>query len=241
MIRRLLRPEAVAVHDDLQRLLHMIEIVERLAHAHHDDIGQHPSLGRARPFAKCVARQHDLADDLRRLQVADQLHRAGMAKAAIERAPDLARHAERAAVGIGDEHHLEIMAVVGAEQPFAGSVGRHLRLDHFRPGQREALGQPWLLCFGDIGHRGKVADSAIIDPMPDLLGAELGLPWLQPCLFQRGADRLPGQANQLDLAVGTASGRARNGHGIDRAGNRHQVGIGAHGRRAPLRENSVFC
>ena len=48
------------------------------------------------------------------VEVADQLHRAGVAEAAIEGAADLARHAQGAAVGVGDEHHLEIMAVVGA-------------------------------------------------------------------------------------------------------------------------------
>ncbi len=45
------------------------------------------------------------------------------------------------------------------EQPFAGAVGRHLRLDHFRPGDGEALDQPGLLRLGDIGHRRKVADA----------------------------------------------------------------------------------
>ena len=33
------------------------------------------------------------------------------------------------------------MPVMGAEQPFASAVGRYLRLDYFRPGEREPLGQ----------------------------------------------------------------------------------------------------
>jgi hypothetical protein len=58
---------------------HIIEIVERLAHAHHHDVGQQRPVGRIAafvlvfvkpvhralgPFAQRVARQHDLADDL---------------------------------------------------------------------------------------------------------------------------------------------------------------------------------
>ena len=36
-----------------------------------------------------IAREHDLTDDLARRQVADELHRAGEAEAAVEGAPDL--------------------------------------------------------------------------------------------------------------------------------------------------------
>jgi DNA-directed RNA polymerase alpha subunit len=80
-------------------------------------------------------------------------HRAGVAEAAVERAADLARHAQGSPVGVGDEHHLELMAVVGLQQPFAGAVGGHLRLDHIRPRDREPLGQPRPLRLGDVAHR----------------------------------------------------------------------------------------
>ena len=36
---------------------------------------------------------------------------------------------------------------------------------------------------------------------------------------------------ELDSAIGTRHGCTRDGHGIDRAGNRHQGGVGAHGKR----------
>ena len=91
--------------------------------------------GWRRPFAERVAGEHDLADDLAGVEIADQPHRAGMAEAAIERAADLARDAQRAAVRVGDEHHLEIVAVGGAQQPFAGAVGRDLLDRRFRAGR----------------------------------------------------------------------------------------------------------
>ena len=144
-----------------------------------------------------------------------------MAEAAVERASDLTRHAQGAAVGIRDEHHLEVMAVMGAEQPLAGAVGRYLRLDHLRPGDRKTLGQPGLLCLGDVGHRRKIADAAIIDPVPDLLGAQLGLPGLKSGGFEGDADLSLGKPMSWVLpsartvaARGTGTGSTGPGIGI---------------------------
>ena len=154
-------------------------------------------------------------------------------KRQFKRAADLARHAQGAAVGVGDEHHLEIVAVVGAQQPLARAVGRDLRFDHFGPRDDEALGEPAALRLGDVAHRRKVADPAVVDPVPDLLGAELGLPRLEPRRFERGADLLLRQADQLDPAVGARGRGPRHGHRVDRARNGHQIGVGTHGR-API-------
>ena len=60
---------------------------------------------------------------------------------------------ERAAVGVGDEHHLEIVAVGRSQQPFAGAVGRDLLDHHLRPADDEALGEPGPLRLGDVAHR----------------------------------------------------------------------------------------
>ncbi len=121
------------------------------------------------------------------------------------------------------------MAVVSAQQPLARAVGRDLRLDHLGPRDDEALGQPGALRLGDVAHRRKVADAAIVDPVPGLLGAQLRLPRVHPGSLEFGADPVPCQAGELDPAVGARVRRARNGHGVDRAGDRHQAGVGAHG------------
>jgi hypothetical protein len=90
--------QSVAVGRDQQGLLDVVEIVERLAHAHHDDVGDQTALGRhdrtlrrrrVRKVAKPVAGNQDLGEDLFRRQIADQLLRAGMAEGAGERAADL--------------------------------------------------------------------------------------------------------------------------------------------------------
>ena len=219
MIRRRDRPRPVAVHDDLQRVADIVEIVERLAHPHHHDVGQHPALRLARPFAERIARQHHLADDLAGVEVADQPHRAGEAEAAVERAADLAGDAERAAVRVGDEDHLIIMAVGRLEQPFAGAVGRDLLHHHLRAADREALGEPGALRLGDVAHRVEAGGAAIVDLVPELLGAQLRLPLVEPRLGERGANLRLGEADQLDARVvaplerGAARGPGRSDRG----------------------------
>jgi len=87
------------------------EIVERLAHAIIDDVGDErsPCVGKPSPLARsasqpiteAIARDHDLADDLAGREVAHEPLRAGVTERAGERAADLAGDAKRAAVGLG--------------------------------------------------------------------------------------------------------------------------------------------
>ena len=99
-----------------------------------------PSPGPAarRPVANAVARQQDLADDLLWLEVAHQLLRAGVTERAGERAADLARDAQRAAIGLGDVDRFDLRgarlasALGQPQQPLARPVGRHLLGDDLR-------------------------------------------------------------------------------------------------------------
>ena len=76
-------------------------------------------------------------------EVAHQPLRAGVAERAGERAADLARDAERAAVGFRDVDALDLVRALAGmlagqpQQPFARAVDRHLLGHHFRPRQRE--------------------------------------------------------------------------------------------------------
>ena len=79
------------IHHDLQRLGDILIIIERLTHAHDDDVGKmarRAILG-AWPFTIGIARRDELADDFRRSQIAHQGLRAGVAKAAGQRAANL--------------------------------------------------------------------------------------------------------------------------------------------------------
>ena len=79
------------IHHNLQRLGDILIIIERLTHAHDDNIGKmarRAILG-AWPFTIGIARCDELADDFRRAQIAHQGLRAGVAKAAGKRAANL--------------------------------------------------------------------------------------------------------------------------------------------------------
>jgi hypothetical protein len=93
----------------------------------------------ARPFAEPVARDHDLIDDLGGGEIAHEPLGAGVAEGAVERAADLARDAERAAVALRDIDALDLMRALArrvrrqADEPFARAVGRNLLGDDLGP------------------------------------------------------------------------------------------------------------
>ena len=87
VMRRLEMLNPVAVGDNAEPVAHRLEIVERLAHAHHHDVRDQALflLGaggrrRALPIVEPIAREHHLAGDLRRRQIAHEALRAGVAE-----------------------------------------------------------------------------------------------------------------------------------------------------------------
>ena len=140
--------DALAVHGDLHRVAHRVEVVERLAHAHQHDVRDQPLLvGLASPVGEVVAGDEDLADDLGGGQVAHQPLGAGVAERAGQRAPDLARHAERAAVLLGDVDGLDLVPAGDAQQVLARPVRRDLPGDDLGPLDRE--------CSASIARNGR--------------------------------------------------------------------------------------
>ena len=125
--------------------------------------------GRRRPFAKPVARHHDLADDLAGGQIAHQPLRAGVAEAAGERAADLARNAERAAILLGDVDGLDFLAVArSAAAICACRRPRPARSRSRAAPSVKALGELAAKLLGDVGHGGEVGGAAVIEPAPEL-------------------------------------------------------------------------
>ena len=146
--------QRLAVGGQLHRRLDVVEVVERLAHAHEHDVGD-LAIGRRQqasivgllgtlPIADAVARQEDLADDLLRREIANEALRARMAEGAVERAADLAGDAQRAALGLRNVDGLDFRRLAAApqrgqpQQPLARAVDRHLLGDDLRPRQRVA-------------------------------------------------------------------------------------------------------
>ena len=200
--------DAFIVGDDQQRIAHRVEIIERLAHPHHDDIGDEPAAGRRLaigPVVEAVARHHDLADDFTRREIAHQPLRAGVAERAIQRAADLRGNAERAAVGFRDVdtldlvRFLETVAARQAQQPFAGAVAGNLLGDHLGARHGEIHVQLGAGVLGDAGHLVKIPGAAEVDPVPQLLHAHLALRRRNADLAQRLGDFGARQADQRRL------------------------------------------
>src|SRR3954454_2309169 len=121
------------------------------------------------------------------------------------------------------------MTVVGLEKPFPGAIGGNLRLDNFGARNGEMLAEPAALGLGDVAHRNEIRDAAVVNPVPDLLGAKLRLLWLQAPSFEFGADLILRKTDELDPAIRARRFAPRHGHRVDRPRNGHQYGVGAHG------------
>src|SRR3546814_20196729 len=63
----------------------------------------------------------------------------------------------------------------------------------------ETLGQPGAHRLGDVGHRVEFGDAAVIDPVPDLLAAQLRRLGVEPGFLERGANPLARQAAAVDV------------------------------------------
>ncbi len=128
--------------------------------------GQSPSRSRATMSCATISR---------RGQVAHEALRAGVAEGAGERAADLARDAERAAIDLGDVDALDLRALVErarrrhADQPLAGAVLRDLLGDDLRAGRacRRRPAPRAGPCRRSVIVV-EVAGAAKVDPVPEL-------------------------------------------------------------------------
>ena len=161
---------ALAVGDDLHRVLHIVEIVERLAHAHQHDIGDVASARRGIGLASASGGQsssrsradHHLGHDFAR--------RSGCAPASACRCgrsvqvsvqPTWRGDAERAAVFFRDIDRSRLRGARRAAS--AASRNSHLRVpsarhllgDDLRAADGEMLVQRCAQVLGDVAHRAK--------------------------------------------------------------------------------------
>jgi hypothetical protein len=123
---------------------------------------------------------------------------------------------------VGDEHHFVVLRVGRAKQPFAGPVRRHLRFDHLRAADDEAFGKQRAVRLGDLAHAVEVARAPVVHTVPHLLGAQLCGLGVHASVLERGADRVAGQPDEVDAAVGARHDGARHGDRVDQTGGWHQ-------------------
>ncbi len=130
---RLFDRESPSPSEAISSAFDFLEIIERLAHAHHHDIGDlaalgghHGAVGRVlvREIAKPVACGQKLRQNFFRREVAHQLLRTGMAEGAGERAANLRGNAQRAAAFLGDVDAFDLDRAARA----GGKRNSHLRV-----------------------------------------------------------------------------------------------------------------
>jgi len=84
------QPEAIAVGQDERRIDHRVEVEERLAHPHEDEVREMPS-----PRGEPASGMADLVHDLRHVEVALEAQLARGAERAADGTAGLAADAER--------------------------------------------------------------------------------------------------------------------------------------------------
>ena len=121
--------------ENAHHLHHGVIVLERLAHAHHDDVAQRPA-----ELARLARGLDHLADHLTGGQVARQAHHAGGAEGAADRAADLARDADGRSVRVEHEDRFEMLAIEGAEEELARFTVVGLdRAHQFEPGHLQPI------------------------------------------------------------------------------------------------------
>ncbi len=225
--------EAVAIGQDLDGFRHRIEGIERLAHAHEDDVCDEPVAFRGQAgadravtagiVAQPVARHQHLRDDLGGGEVAHEALRARVAEGTVERAAHLAGDAERAAVALRDIDALHLVRLLAggvggqAQQPFAGAVLRDLLHHDLRPRQRIMLRETGAQMLGDVGHLVERGGPAQIDPVPELVHAHAQFPLGDARGGQRHAELLPVQPGEAGQKRATGHGGHGFGGHVDQA------------------------
>ena len=188
--------QAVRMIEDAHGFENFVVIVERLAHAHVDDV--------VGPLAERRRHELHLRDDLPRRKAARESALGARAKHAAHPAAHLRRHADRVAVARGNQHGFDAVAVGEADEPFA----RAARLAGFLPDRRRlrrvGFRQLLLQRARQIAHLLPARRVVRLQPVPELRSPERGL----ARLLAEGLQLFRQQSLQGDLHA-PSSGNAR--------------------------------
>ena len=149
----------------------VVEVHQRLAHAHEDDVGDNAVVAVAVAVEQFLG-EPDLNDDFAGGEVAVKARVSGGAEGTSQRAAGLRGDAESAAIIFRDEDGFDAVAAVVAENPFARAVACRFVGNHRREAQFGDVFQFFAQRFAEVGHRVKIGDTLVINPFQQLLGAE---------------------------------------------------------------------
>ena len=159
------------IHQHVDGIHDGIEIEERLAHAHEDDVGNATVVASGGQFA---VGSPDLTNDFRPRQVAAKALLSRGAKAAIQHAAHLRRYAQRAPAvapfGIGNQDRFNRSPSRG-RKPFRGAVVGTPAFVERRSADFRDFRQPSPQRLGDVRHAPEVVHAGVIYPLHHLPGA----------------------------------------------------------------------
>src|SRR5262249_25222154 len=172
--------ESLLIREDAQRLHRLVIVVQRLAHAHQDDVE-----GGCTHFERVGEHAH-LADDLAGGQIPHEPHPAGQTERARHRAADLRRNAERHSRCVRNKDGLDCAAVLEPQQELLRPVHRFLAMNEQRCRQAESRRQIGAQLSRQVCHRVDARHAVAIDPAKDLSGVEARVPQVGKGRFERG-------------------------------------------------------
>ena len=177
------QPVGMVIEHDAQRGHHVAEIRQGFTHAHHHHVADDAfrvflRFGRHRPaldHAEFAVGHPQLADDLGHAQVAVEALGPGRTECALERTANLAGHAQRAAIDLGDEHGLDRVATARGQQPLARAVSSRGVGDDRQRRNFGSLDQLRTERLRKICHLAEIVLAGLVDPAHQLLCAERAL------------------------------------------------------------------
>ena len=191
------QPDAVRRTNHLQRGDEIIQIVHRLAHAHHDHV--------AYELACFTTRKYHLVNDFRYVQIPHEALPPRLAEHAMDLAADLRADAYRVPFRRADQHRLDRMAVLQAGQPFDRPVVVRLACLDLQCARREIRRKLFPQGFREVRHFVEGHGQLLENPVVYLCRAEGGLPMgLQPfrqLLFRLFFDGIHCLQSQIVMVV----------------------------------------
>src|SRR3982751_3512916 len=98
--------------EDAQRLDHVVVVMERLAHAHVDEVRQ---LAAGLDLRQEAPREIHLIDDLTSIEISLEAHLRRCAELAVDGTADLRRDALSRLLAVGDDHALDRLPIARHE------------------------------------------------------------------------------------------------------------------------------
>ena len=166
--------QPVLVGEDPQRLHRRVVVVQRLAHAHEDDVEagrEHAELARRARGPGRRSRRRSGCGSIPILPVRQKAH--FIAQPTCVEMQKVSGRVGRSAGVVGDEDRLDQLAVVEAQQELGGAVGRLLLARRPRASRcGSAAGELRAQLAAQVAHQREIGDAALVDPLEDLPARE---------------------------------------------------------------------